>query len=268
VKNLRNQLTTKTTEALQYDNTIRNLNDKIRKLTHDKEVEIRGLKVKHEAEIGDAQAKSLRISQLESQTHNLEQQLVDLRIAKATVDREYQNLEPNIHYKEAYEQIVWERDELRSTCNDMKAERDDLKEELQNMAISAKTAEEPLQVETKPDIAPQVPFPSISHPPVTQWDHLDGLELHWENQLKRRMDALEKTKEELALVESEISNVQQRLRPIRGQDTQRRTANPRPARAIGPQAERSQFQLLDVGVDPLVGYDATARYKGARFYRR
>lgn len=193
------------------------INEKLGEARQEKETAVQTLKHKYEAQIQDAQAKSLqhqrltaRVEELERQIKGLEQDKLSMTLSKTAAEKEIQDLESQVAelkgYEDAYKQIKQEYDELQSASVDTEFERDELQKQLQALEAEAADA----AVRDKPDASKT----RVSEEAAQRQkdEHMQGLKNYWERNLRDKVEALEQVQAELAKCDEDIARAQARRR--------------------------------------------------------
>lgn len=130
--------TTAANEVRQLQRSHRStLDQKLHVWKEEQDTAVGVVKRKFQGQIAAAEAKlkehakaTTRIEDLERKLHGLQQDNTHLGLAKAAVEKNFQTLSLEVHgwksYKDAYEQITTELDQLEVDYNDVVAERDEL----------------------------------------------------------------------------------------------------------------------------------------------
>jgi hypothetical protein len=230
------------------------LNEKLARCALDQETALRQLKDQYAARINDAETKfglhkkaTAKVEELEASILSLQREKSDLMSAKATVEKQLDQLEIQAKYlrgyEEAYNQIVTERDQLQGEYYDVVAERDEIRQ-AQGDLIEA------------PDKA-NVPFngqaASILQTGTLQsYDRdIDLLESYWTRQENFAEMALRDTAAEIRVVDARLDEIVRQLRyleaPDDSSDAETGATDPdeETDSVSEPIDQNSQSQLLD-----------------------
>lgn len=175
---------------------------------------IRALKLKFQTEMDNVKSVShqhkqatIRIQELEDKVAKLKEQNHDLSTAKATVEKELHDLKIKTKvlegFESGYKQIKQLYYELQNDCNDLQAERDELKEKVRTLEEEEKESRCQLQCASTQCTS------SYSVPSRLKSEHLDLLKEQWENMLRLQITSAVKKQEDIMWHDNEIAKLHQ-----------------------------------------------------------
>ncbi|KAH9871451.1 hypothetical protein IAQ61_005630 [Plenodomus lingam] len=269
---LENELAAKASELSLQENTFQTkyrekMNEKLASLKQEQERAVQIQKQKYEAQIDIAHSRAPLYAEAESKLSVLERQIkqlvkekVDLNMAKATLEKQLHDIKARgkqlQSFEDAYEQVKREFDELQSTYNDVEVERDELKQQL-----SALKNELKISTDARLDAPDSRRTNGNAQRPEDE--HTRSVAVHWENQLKSKMRAVDKKTADLASCDEEIVKLQlSKCAEASSSKALLPPSSPSPPRPV------SSGQLLDVGVieTEAQGADTHAKLKDYRSF--
>ncbi|KAF1921359.1 hypothetical protein BDU57DRAFT_592196 [Ampelomyces quisqualis] len=195
------------------------ISTRLSECTRDHEDALRKLKERYRDRINDAEAKvrlykkvTVRNGKLEMTIKKLEDEKSEMLLAKAAVEKKLQDLEAEsrvwLSYKDAYEQIKAENEQLQGDYNDVVTERDELRN--------------PSDVSTNQNMIGNVRETSALHAAggtLQSYDQdLEFLETYWSRQEQFAEVAVRDTAAEIEDLDAQINEITRQLNALKAPD--------------------------------------------------
>ncbi|KAL6709062.1 hypothetical protein ACN47E_001878 [Coniothyrium glycines] len=210
------------------------LKEKLTAFARDKDTEINALKQSFKSKIAAADQKFLQHNKDVAKIEDLEQEVATLKamqktsnIAHVTVSKENKELKLQLSnmgdFKNAYDQIVLENEEIRSENCDLKAERDELKAKVEHVQLPAqKNAHAADEAPCSRTTDCSTTEPQIAR---SQEQNLQRLEMEWTNKFKLKSASVDEKKVEIARHDKEIAVLNAKLIELRKQKDGKNSVN-------------------------------------------